>query len=302
MDALVLESVCKSFGSVQAVQDLSVRVPAGCIHGFLGPNGAGKTTTLRMIMNILQPDAGRIERLGDGEAGVLDRIGYLPEERGLYRKMTVARTLHYLGSLKGVSSEQLRRRVPEWLERLGLEAWSGRKVENLSRGMQQKLQFAISAIHDPELMILDEPFSGLDPVNQDLVEQIILDMRQRGRTVLFSTHMMHQAQRLCDRLLLINRGRAVAAGGLAELQGRWPSKAVLLRLEGDGRFLGELPQVVEARESGGQWDITLAAEADAQQLLRAVVERASVLSFEVKRPSLHEIFIRLVGGEHEATD
>ena len=213
MDALELDSVCKSFGDLRAVDSLSVRVPSGSIYGLLGPNGAGKTTTLRMITNIIRPDSGRIQVLGEPSGGaVKDRIGYMPEERGLYRKMTAARMLAYFGSIKGVASGELAGRVRQWLKRVDLSDWADRKVEELSRGMHQKLQFALTCMSGPDLLILDEPFSGLDPVNLDVLKGIILQMRDEGTTVIFSTHVMHEAERLCDYILLINKGRSVLDG------------------------------------------------------------------------------------------
>src|SRR4030042_6319009 len=210
MDAVVLNSVNKFFGKVQAVDNLSIRVPAGSTYGFLGPNGAGKTTTLRMIMNIIRPDGGDIELLGDRSIDrAKSRVGYMPEERGLYRKMTVAKVLAYFGAIKGVSNAELGERGTRWLARGELSDWTDKKVEELSRGMHQKLQFAVTAINEPELMILDEPFSGLDPINTDLLKNIIVEMRREGKTVIFSTHAMHEAEQLCDSILLINRARAI---------------------------------------------------------------------------------------------
>lgn len=296
MTALLLDNVSKSFNSVRAVDGLSATIPRGSIYGFLGPNGAGKTTTLRMVMDIIRPDSGRIEVLGGTSApAAKDRIGYMPEERGLYRKMTAAKVLGYFGSLKGMAKAELARRVPQWLERMGLADRAGMKVEELSRGMHQKLQFAVTAINEPDLLILDEPFSGLDPVNLDLLKDIILGMRREGRTVLFSTHVMHEAERLCDRILLINRGRAVIDGTLAEIRSRWPSDTVSVEAEGDTAFIAALPFVAAVSAEDKWLDVTLAEGADAQQLLEALVGRVRVRALQVKVPSLHEIFIRLVG-------
>jgi ABC-type uncharacterized transport system ATPase subunit/ABC-type Na+ efflux pump permease subunit len=227
MNAIELDSVCKSFGAVRAVDELSVRVPQGSVYGFLGPNGAGKTTTLRMIMDIIRPDSGTIRLFNDGlSRDVHGRVGYMPEERGLYRKMTTSGVLAYFGSLKGMAGAALNEAVALWLQRVGLAAHANQKVEELSRGMHQKLQFAVTVINDPELVILDEPFSGLDPVNQDLLREIITGIRQAGKTVLFSTHVMHEAERLCDFIVLINRGRIVVDGRLprsARATSRTPS-------------------------------------------------------------------------------
>ena len=242
MNAIKLDTVCKSFGDVRAVNELSVSVPSGCVYGFLGPNGAGKTTTLRMIMDIFRPDSGAI-RLFDTEppSTVRGRIGYMPEERGLYRKMTTTGVLSYFGALKGLSRDQLSQSVSRWLDRVALTPQAGKKVEELSRGMHQKLQFAVTAINDPELLILDEPFSGLDPVNQDLVRNIITQMRAEGKTVVFSTHVMHEAERLCDRILLINKGQIVVNGSLAEIRSGFESHTISVELETDNTFVAGLP-------------------------------------------------------------
>jgi len=298
MDAVRLDEVTKCFGDVRAVDGLSLRVPAGSVYGFLGPNGAGKTTTLRMIMNILGADSGRIEVLGNAPGGpARDRIGYMPEERGLYRKMTVGKVLAYFGALKGVSAAELATRVPQWLGRVELSGWAERKVEELSRGMHQKLQFAVTCISDPDPLILDEPFSGLDPVNLDLLKGIILEMRGQGKTFLFSTHVMHEAEQLCDFILLINKGRAVLNGTLDQIRSQRPSHAVVVEVEGDSRFIEELPWVREVKAAGRELEITLTDGADPQQILAALVGSVRVRRFEVKRPSLHEIFVGLVGAD-----
>ncbi|MHC4574276.1 MAG: ABC transporter ATP-binding protein [Planctomycetota bacterium] len=298
MEAVSLEQVCKSFGEVRAVEGLSARVPVGSIYGFLGPNGAGKTTTLRMIMNIIRPDSGRIGLFGNGAgAAVRDRIGYMPEERGLYRKMTVSKVLAYFGAIKGVSAGELARMVPYWLERVGLADWANKKVEELSRGMHQKLQFAVTVINEPELLVLDEPFSGLDPVNQELLRGIILELRDAGKTVIFSTHVMHEAERLCDFILLINKGKAVLDGRLDEIRAGQRSGAVSVEVEGDANFVGGLSMVAGMKREGRRLEIALAEGVESQELLKALVGRVRVQAFEVKVPSLHEIFIKLVGAD-----
>jgi ABC-2 type transport system ATP-binding protein len=299
MYAIELESVSKSFGPVRAVDALSVRVPPGSVYGFLGPNGAGKTTTLRMIMDIIRPDSGAIRLFGQGApSGMHSRVGYMPEERGLYRKMTAMAVLIYFGSLKGLTGTDLRQRATRWLERISLTQYANKKVEELSRGMHQKLQFAVTAINDPELVILDEPFSGLDPVNQDLLREMIAEMRRAGRTVLFSTHVMHEAERLCDFIVLINRGRVVVDGTLDEVRRGHESHIISVELEGDVGFVRTLPLVWEVRPEGRRLELRLRNGADPQELLKTLVERARVRAFEIKQPSLHEIFIRLVGGNH----
>jgi len=297
--AIELREIRKSFGSVRAVDGLSLVVPQGAVYGFLGPNGAGKTTTLRMIMDIIRPDGGEIRLFNElSSCSVRSRVGYMPEERGLYRKMTAAAVLRYFGSLKGLSAAQLAQRVPAWLERIDLTGYANKKVEELSRGMHQKLQFAATVINDPELVILDEPFSGLDPVNQDLLREIITEMRRQGRTVLFSTHGMHEAEQLCDFIVLINQGKVVVDGTLDQIRSRHESHTISIEIEGDGAFVGTLPQVATARPDGRRLDVTLREGADPQELLRILVERSRVRAFEIKHPSLHEIFVRLVGGGH----
>ncbi len=297
--SLVLDHVTKSFGSLRAVDALTLRVPHGCIYGFLGPNGAGKTTTLRMILDIIAPDSGRIEILGRTPPAAKDLIGYMPEERGLYRKMTVRAVLAYLGAIKGMPSRDASRAAARWLERVGLADWAGRKVEELSKGMQQKLQFVATVFSGPQILILDEPFSGLDPLNLDLIKDIMLEMRAAGKTVIFSTHMMEQAERLCDFILLMNKGRAVFDGTFAQIQSEYESRAVLVEVEGDNRFVQALPQVSAVRAIGKRLEIELSAGADDQDLLRALLQRTRVRSFEIKVPTLHEIFVHRVGGSHE---
>ena len=296
MDAVVLKDVCKSFGEVRAVDSLNVTVPAGSIYGFLGPNGAGKTTTIRMIMNILRPDSGHISLLDNHSAEqAKDRIGYMPEERGLYRKMTVRKVLAYFGAIKDVTPAELTRRVPQWLERVDLAKWADKKVEELSRGMHQKLQFAVTAINEPELLILDEPFSGLDPLNTDLLKNIILDIRGEGKTVIFSTHVMHEAEKLCDSILLINKGRAILDDKLANVRAQRSSRVVRVELEGDADFVSGLANVTKVEFEGNRLEITLKEKADSQEVLRSLMDHTRVHAFELKVPSLHEIFVDLVG-------
>ena len=295
MNAVLLDNVCKSFGQVHAVDNLSTRVSVGSVYGFLGPNGAGKTTTLRMIMNIIRPDSGRIEILGDGQIEqVKSRIGYMPEERGLYRKMTARKVLAYFGAIKGVNDKELAQRVPQWLDRVELADWADKKVEELSRGMHQKLQFAVTVINNPELVILDEPFSGLDPLNQDLIKNIILQMRNEGKTIIFSTHVMHEAEKLCDFILLINKGKLILDDTLDNVRSRQSAHTVSVELEGDTAFVEKLPMVTAVKSEGKRLDVTL-TDPDTQQFLQALMQRARVRAFEVKVPSLHEIFVNLVG-------
>ena len=296
MNAAALSNVCKSFGQVRAVSDLNVTIPAGSIYGFLGPNGAGKTTTIRMMMNIIRPDSGRISLFEDTDVErAKNKIGYMPEERGLYRKMTARKVLAYFGAIKGVSKGELAQRVPRWLGRMDLAKWADKKVEELSRGMHQKLQFAVTAINEPQMLILDEPFSGLDPLNTDLLKDIILEMRNEGKTIIFSTHVMHEAEKLCDSILLINKGKVILNDKLTAIRSRQKSNVICLEAEGDTSFVAELAAVAKVKSEANRLEITLAANADTQQLLRSIVDRVHVQAFEVKVPSLHEIFVSLVG-------
>jgi ABC-2 type transport system ATP-binding protein len=299
MDALLLDNVTKTFGSVRAVDGLCVRIPAGSIYGFLGPNGAGKTTALRMVMNILAPDSGRIEVLGNPSSdGVAETIGYMPEERGLYRKMKVRSVASYFGALKGMGRQELRREVPRWLGDVGLTEWADKRDEELSRGMQQKLQFVVTVISNPKLLILDEPFASLDPVNLELLKGIMLRVREAGTTVVFSTHMMEQAERLCDSILLINKGQKVIDGTLDQIRAAYPRNKVEVELEGETEFITELPMVCATEQKGRKLEVSLNEGADPQDFLRAVVDKVRVRSFAEKVPSLHEIFVDLVGADH----
>jgi len=299
MDAVLLNSLQKSFGEVRAVNNLSVTVSQASVYGFLGPNGAGKTTTLRMIMNIIRPDSGQIRIFGDSSVEQAKaRIGYMPEERGLYRKMTVAKVLAFFGAIKGLAGNELSGRITKWLRRVELTDWATKKVEELSRGMHQKLQFAVTAITEPELMILDEPFAGLDPLNTDLLKSIMLEMKDEGKTIIFSTHVMHEAEKLCDSILLINKGQAILDDSMANIKSRCSSNIVSAELEGDTNYIEKLPIVKAVKSEGHNFEITLAGDADTQQLLRALVERLGVRRFEVKVPSLHEIFVDLVGSSN----
>lgn len=298
MSILSLENVTKQFGHLVAVDDLSVEIPAGCIYGFLGPNGAGKTTTIRMMMNIIYPDSGRISIFGQEYTGEMrERIGYLPEERGLYRKMRVKDILHYFGQLKGMAKKRLRTSVDDWLQKMELTGWANSKVEELSRGMQQKIQFIATVIHDPDLIILDEPFAGLDPVNADLLKTIIIELRSAGKTVVFSTHVMEQAEKLCDAIFLINKGRKILDGGLDEIKDRYRSNSVIVEYKGDGAFIAKLDQVKSVTGSDSRIEIALNDGARSRDLLKALVDRVDIERFEVKRSSLDEIFIELVKGE-----
>jgi ABC-2 type transport system ATP-binding protein len=293
MEAAVrIEGVTKSFGAFKAVDGLSLTVPKGAIFGFIGPNGSGKTTTLRMILHILYPDAGRVEVLGStSRRAANDRIGYLPEERGLYRKMTVRRVLAYYAGLKGMRLREARVEADQWLERLGLSAWRDRKVEALSKGMQQKVQFIAAVLTRPDLLILDEPFSGLDPVNLEALREVMLDLKRRGATVIFSTHDMAKAEELSDTICMIFKGKKVLDGTLGEIQAQYGMDTVRVRVSGGSGALAGLGQGV--RDLGQLQEVRF--DGDPQELLRKLLERGRVEHFEVSKPSLHDIFLRIAG-------
>lgn len=294
--AVHAQGVTKRFGKHTAVSGLDLEVPPGLIYGLLGPNGSGKTTTIRMIMGILHPDQGRVDLFGaPADDGARRRIGYLPEERGVYRKMKCLDLLVFLAEIRGIPRAEGRRRALGWLERLGLPEWAEKKVEDLSKGMQQKIQFIGTVIHEPELLILDEPFSGLDPINQDVLEEIVLDFHARGTTILFSTHLMDQAERLCHRVCLISRSRKVLDADLKELKAAERKGLVAVEFEGPDRWL-QGPEVASAEVVNGAVHLLLREGADHQAILRRGVEAgATIYRFDLVEPRLHEIFVRHVG-------
>ena len=296
-DALILDGVTKRFGSVTAVDHVSLSIPRGTIYGFLGQNGAGKTTTLRMVMSILYPDSGTIRVLGQPDAeSIKDRLGYLPEEKGLYKKMKVGDILTYFGRLKGMSASDAKGRARELLERFGLGEWIDHRCEAMSKGMGQKVQVLGTLIHEPDLVILDEPFSGLDPVNVNVMRDLILDMKRDGRTVIFSTHIMEQAEKICDAIFLIHRGKKVLDGPLAEVKAAG-DYGILLDYDGDSDVLQQLPGVRSLNDSGKQAEIFLEEDVDPQDILAQLVGKLRIRRFDLREPSLHEIFVRAVGGD-----
>ena len=295
MSAVSVEEITKRYEKHVAVDGVSFAVPQGTVYGLLGPNGAGKTTTLRMILNILRPDDGRVTILGQPSGSkVLDRVGYLPEERGMYVKMKVGDQLAFLAEIKGVSRADSAARLEHWLGRLGLAEWKDRKVEELSKGMQQKIQFIGTLLHEPEVLILDEPFSGLDPVNTNLLKDIVLELNQRGTTVIFSTHIMEQVERLCQAICLLNRGRVVAEGTLSEVKRRYGLNSVVLEFAGDGDFLRTLPAVEKVDLHGNYAEMRMKEGANPRSILEAAMQRVEVRRFEVVEPTLNSIFIDLV--------
>ena len=301
MNAVEIENVTKTFGEVTAVDDLTLTVPGNSIFGFIGPNGSGKTTTIRMIVNIFYPDRGVVRVFGEPmspeRTGLL---GYLPEERGLYRKMAVGRLLEFFGELRG--GRNTSREVAEWLARLDLAHCAERKVETLSKGMSQRVQFIAAVIPEPKLLILDEPFTGLDPVSADALREAVLLLRRRGATVVLSTHDMGVAETLCDHICMIFRGRKVLDGSLASIQDRYGDDTVRVSVEEGAAALEGLPGVERVRDLGQMQELRMARGCDPHQLLKALVARGRVSSFNVIRPSLHDIFVRIAGpaAEEEA--
>ena len=294
--AIRLEGVTKRFGKHTAVEDFDFEVPKGVICGLLGPNGSGKTTTIRMIMGILHPDEGSVSLFGaDPDTTRRTKVGYLPEERGVYKKMQCLDLIMFLGEIRGVRRPEGRRRGLEWLERLGLEEWADKKVEDLSKGMQQKIQFIGTVIHEPELLILDEPFSGLDPINQDVLEEIVRDFHAKGTTILFSTHLMDQAERLCERVCLISNARKVLDADLSELKAAERRGVVAVEFEGPDDWLRG-PGIDHVEEADGALHLMLRDGADHQAILqRGVQSGARILRFDLVEPRLHEIFVRHAG-------
>jgi len=295
--AIRLRAVSKDFGTKKAVRELDLDVPAGSVCGYLGPNGAGKTTTIRMIMSIIYPDAGEVEVLGRKSAiESKDRIGYLPEERGVYRKMKVGEFLTYLGTLKGVESRTLKTRIGEWLEKVELPGVEKKKCEELSKGMQQKVQFLAAIIHDPELIILDEPFSGLDPANARLLKTLVSEMRDAGKTIIFSTHVLSAAEAICDRVFMINQGQKVLDGPIDKVRERFDPRTLMVEPVGDnGRELVEqTPGIRSVLASGAAYEAQLEEGADPQATMRALLERTPCKRVELRRATLEDIFLSLV--------
>ncbi len=294
--AVSLRQVVKTFGHHRAVDQVSLDVPTGHIFGLIGPNGAGKTTIIRMILDIIRPDSGEVRILGAAAGDrARNRVGYLPEERGLYRKSQVLDMLEYQGSLKGSTPASARKEALGWVERLGLGEWKDKKVEDLSKGMQQKIQFIGALLGKPELLILDEPFSGLDPVNQNLFKDVLLELNRAGNTIIFSTHQMETAEKLCKEIALINKGKIVLDGSLSAIKARFGKNSVLLEIEGDGSFLRTAAGVARVDDYGPYLEVRLAPGADPQALLREAVGRVTVRRFEIVSPTLHNIFIEQVG-------
>jgi len=295
-----LDRISKSYENKVAVKDLSLSIDAGTMFGLLGPNGAGKTSSIRMMVGITMPDSGTVNLLGKPfTRESLKRIGYLPEERGLYKKMKVMDQLIFMGKLRGLDKTVAAKRAHDWCERLQILEAADKKTEELSKGMQQKIQFISTLLHDPALVIMDEPFSGLDPVNAVLLQDTLIDLKNSGKAILFSTHRMDQVEKLCDAICLIDRGHAVLSGGMREVKSRYERNRVLIDFEGDNAFL-QHPAIAEYKDYAGHVEIKLKPHADAQGLLHAAAEKAKLYKFELVEPSLEEIFIATVGEKIDA--
>lgn len=301
MNALEVKNLSKSFNSVKAVDDVSFGVPEGSIFGLIGRNGAGKTTTIRMMMNIYLPDAGEVFLRGDKVTPAFkDKVGYLPEERGLYKKMKVLDTLLYFAELKGKSGKIVENKAMEYLEKFELADRKLSKIEDLSKGNQQKVQFIATILHDPEFIILDEPFSGLDPINTNLLKEIILDLKRQGRVIIFSTHLMDFAERLCDHITMIDQGRVLLSGSMKELKSKYGQRNISLSFSGDISFLKNHPIVENIEDFGSTLGIKIKDPSQTQQLLKLLVDNnVQVNKFDANEISLHEIFIHVAGKENE---
>ena len=300
MFAVELVRVTKAYENKVAVRDLSLSLEAGQMFGLLGPNGAGKTSSIRMMMGITLPDSGQVNLFGKPfERKSLERVGYLPEERGLYKKMKVLEQLVFFGELHGLTAGEARKRAANWAKRLDIDDALGKKTEELSKGMQQKIQFIGALLHDPDLIVMDEPFSGLDPVNAVLLMDTLVDLRNQGRTILFSTHRMDQVEKICDNICLIHNSHLVLSGSMREIKSRYPANRVAINFEGDASFLNH-PSIESAKNYSGRAEIKLRDGADPQALLADAVAKARITRFEVMEPTLEEIFIETVGGKVDA--
>ncbi|MGH9615928.1 MAG: ABC transporter ATP-binding protein [Acidobacteriaceae bacterium] len=300
MNIVELDRISKAYDAKVAVDALSLQIEAGKMFGLLGPNGAGKTSTIRMMIGITLPDSGRVTLFGQPFTRKnLTRVGYLPEERGLYKKMKVIDQLVFIGQLHGLDATQAKARSRQWCERLQILDAIELKTEELSKGMQQKIQFISTLLHEPALIIMDEPFSGLDPVNTQLLQEALLELKNAGRAILFSTHRMDQVEKLCDSICLVDGGKAVLSGGMREVKSRYPRNRVVIDFEGDNSFVTH-PSVKDYKAFAGHVEIQLRDGADAQELLRAAFENAKISKFELMEPSLEEIFIQTVGGRANA--
>ncbi len=297
------EHLRKQYANVLAVDDVSLQVEPGKIFGLIGPNGAGKTTTIRMILNITMPDLGAITFDGAHfDRAIQNRIGYLPEERGLYKKNKLMDTILYFAGLRGMDGAEAKQRALEWLRRFEIESYAKRKVEELSKGNQQKVQFITAILHNPDYIVLDEPFSGLDPVNQIVLKDILQDMKQQGKAIIFSTHQMDSAEKLCDEICLINHGKIVLEGSMKEVKQKFGTNSVHVEFSGDGSFLPSLPQVKKATVYENYAELQLKGDLSSRELLLAIASKVEVRKFEFVEPSLNSIFLEVVGLPDDAQD
>jgi len=300
MPVVELAGVTKAYENKVAVNNLSLSIEAGQMFGLLGPNGAGKTSSIRMMMGITMPDSGQVSLFGKPfERESLERVGYLPEERGLYKKMKVIEQLVFFGELHGLAADEARKRAISWAKRLEIDDSLMKKTEELSKGMQQKIQFIAALLHDPGLIVMDEPFSGLDPVNATLLERTLIELKEQGKAILFSTHRMDQVEKLCDSICLVNKGAAVLEGKMREIKSRYERNRVIVEFDGDASFLSS-KEIAEAKNFSGQAEIRLQPHGNAQKLLHEAAAVATIYRFELVEPSLEEIFIQTVGGKADA--
>ncbi len=301
MYAIEINNITKTFGKHRAVDELSLAVPEGSIYGFIGPNGSGKTTTIRMIMNILYPDSGTVRILGSEHLGSrLDDVGYLPEERGLYKKMKVKEVLGFHGELK--NGKNIKQEIDYWIERFDLKDWANKKVETLSKGMSQKVQFIATIIDKPKIIILDEPFSGLDPINADVIKSAVLEMQAKGSTVIFSTHDMSMAERMCNYIFMIHKGKKVLDGTLADIQDKYATDTLRIQTDNGSSAYKDIPGIEKINDFGQMQEIRLAPDIDVQEILKKIISKARVTKFEITKPSLNDIFIRIASPEEKEVD
>jgi len=296
--AVEIENVTKTFQDVTAVDNLSLKIPKGCVYGFIGPNGSGKTTTLRMIMNIFYPDTGTISIFGEQRSQAhTDYIGYLPEERGLYKKMKIRPLLRFYGNMK--NGKNVNKQVDHWLEKFDLTPWANKKVQTLSKGMSQKVQFIAAVVAEPKMLILDEPFSGLDPVNVEVLRDAVLELQSKGTTVIFSTHDMNVAEKMCDFIFMIFKGKKVLDGTLTSIQDNYGSDTIRVQTDDGAGVLNNIPGVEKIHNLGRLQELRINNESDSQEILKQIMTKTRVRYFELAKPSLHDIFVRIAGPEVE---
>jgi len=294
MAILEVKHISKSFASLKAVDNISFSIEEGDVLGVLGPNGAGKTTTIRMIMNIIVPDSGSVDLVRSSGKSLTSLIGYLPEERGIYRKMKVINVLLFLAKLKEMKRSEAKVQIDYWLDRLDLMSWKKKKIEELSKGMQQKLQFIATILHKPKLLILDEPFLGLDPINTKLIKEIILELKENGTTIIFSTHQMESAEKLCNKIMLINKGEKILSGKIGDVKESFGKRNIHLEYEGNDGFLKNSDLIKKFDNFGNYVEIQLKEDILPQDFLKKIITEIQIKKFEIKEPSLNDIFIETV--------